>query len=172
MRLESDDFELFGLQKQFKQDRAQIDAQRLRLLALVHPDRFTSEGAPSQRLSMQWSVRISEAFERLKNPLSRAAYLCELGGASIAANDNTAMPASFLMEQMSWREALEEAHTLGDLQTLQTQIATARAQRMASLERLLDVENDIRTAAEEVRALMFIQRLSSDVEQRLDELQT
>ena len=172
MRLDSDDFELFGLPKQFKQDRAQIDAQRRRLQAQVHPDRFTSEGASAQRLSMQWSVRVNEAFERLKNPLSRAAYLCELGGAPVAAHDNTAMPTNFLMQQISWREALDEANTISDLRALQTQIAATRAMHMESLERLLDAENDVHSAAKEVRALMFIERLSSDVEQRLEELQT
>lgn len=172
MRLDSDDFELFGLPRQFKQDRAQIDAQWRRLQAQVHPDRFTSEGAAAQRLSMQWSVRVNEAFGRLKNPLSRAAYLCELGGASVAAHDNTAMPANFLMEQISWREALEDSKTSDDLQSLQAEITAARGKRMESLERLLDAENDVHGAALEVRALMFIERLSNDLEQRLDELQT
>ena len=61
---------------------------------------------------MQWSVRINEAYQRLKDPLRRAAYLCELGGASIQAENNTAMPTAFLMQQMSWREALDEATDL------------------------------------------------------------
>jgi molecular chaperone HscB len=58
---------------------------------------------------MQWSVRINEAYQRLKDPLKRAAYLCELAGAPVRAEDNTAMPAAFLMQQMEWREALEDA---------------------------------------------------------------
>ena len=58
---------------------------------------------------MQWAVRVNEAYQRLKDPLKRAAYLCERRGAPIDAESNTAMPRDFLMQQMAWREALDEA---------------------------------------------------------------
>jgi len=37
-------------------------------------------------------VRVNEAYQRLKDPLRRGAYLCELAGAPIEAENNTAMP--------------------------------------------------------------------------------
>jgi molecular chaperone HscB len=76
----------------------------------VHPDQFALQGAAEKRLAMQWSVRVNEAYQRLKNPLRRAAYLCEFHGAPLQAEDNTAMPAAFLMQQMQWREDFDEAH--------------------------------------------------------------
>ena len=100
MKLDSDDFELFGVPRRFEQDAAALDVRWRTLLAEAHPDRFVSDGAQAQRLAMQWSVRINEAHRRLKNPLARAAYLCELHGVPIHAEDNTAMPGSFLMQQM------------------------------------------------------------------------
>ena len=75
----------------------------------MHPDRFAAEGAAAQRVAMQWAVRVNEAYQRLKDPLKRAAYLCELHGAPIDAENNTAMPRDFLMQQMEWREALDDA---------------------------------------------------------------
>uniref|UniRef100_UPI0032B262A3 Fe-S protein assembly co-chaperone HscB n=1 Tax=uncultured Aquincola sp. TaxID=886556 RepID=UPI0032B262A3 len=109
MNLADDDFTLFGLPQRYALDRADLDQRWRELQAKVHPDRFAAEGGAAQRVAMQWSVRVNEAYGRLKNPLQRAAYLCELRGAPINAENNTAMPAAFLMQQMEWREALDDA---------------------------------------------------------------
>ena len=92
MHLSDDHFTLFGLPPRQALDRAELDARRRDLQAQVHPDRFAHEGAAAQRLAMQWAVRVNEAYACLKDPLSRAAYLCELRGVAIDAERNTAMP--------------------------------------------------------------------------------
>src|SRR5690606_37929011 len=107
-----------GLPRAFALDRATLDAQWKALQAKVHPDRFAAEGGTAQRVAMQWAVRVNEAHQRLKDPLKRAAYLCELAGAPIRSESNTAMPADFLMQQMQWREALEDAGSAAQVQTL------------------------------------------------------
>ncbi|MFD0666112.1 Fe-S protein assembly co-chaperone HscB [Ramlibacter sp. MAHUQ-53] len=170
MNLADDDFTLFGLPPRFHQDRAAIDARWKELQREAHPDRFAAQGAAAQRVAMQWSVRINEAYQRLKNPLHRAAYLCEQRGAPINAESNTAMPARFLMEQMAWREALEEAETEADLDTLSDQLAGSRSEVLRDIERLLDEAGDAAGAAQQVRALMFIERFAHDVEARFDQL--
>ena len=75
------------------------------------------------------------------------------------------------MEQMTWREALDEAKTVSAVTDLETQVSAVRASRMQALARLLDENQDAPAAATEVRALMFIERFSDDVQQRLDHLQ-
>ena len=75
------------------------------------------------------------------------------------------------MEQMTWREALDEAKTVLAVTDLEAQVSAVRASRMQSLARLLDESKDAPAAAQEVRALMFIERFSDDVQQRLDHLQ-
>jgi len=109
--LQDNDFKLFGLPVRYALDRAELDERWKQLQRQVHPDRFAAQGAAAQRVAMQWSVRINEAYQRLKDPLKRAAYWCELQGVPVNAENNTAMPASFLMRQMEWREALDEAPT-------------------------------------------------------------
>ena len=168
--LQANDFELFELPQQFAQDRAQLDDRWKALQREAHPDRFAAEGAAAQRVAMQWSVRINEAHQRLKDPLKRAAYLCELQGAAVQAENNTAMPAAFLMQQMAWREALEDTDQVSALEALADEVAAQRKRVQQSLGQLLDVERDPHAAVAQVRALMFIERFAHEVDAKLDKL--
>jgi molecular chaperone HscB len=170
MRLDDNDFLLFGVPERFAQDRAALDARWKELQREAHPDKFSHQGTAAQRVAMQWSVRINEAYQRLKDPLRRAAYLCELRGAPIDAERNTAMPPQFLLEQMEWREALDDAQGEADLDAIAAQLAGARARLLGDIERLLDHAGDAAAAAQQVRALMFIERFAHDVEARFDQL--
>ena len=164
MNLRSSDFELFGLATQFSQDRLVIDARWKELQREAHPDKFAAQGATAQRLAMQWSVRINEAYARLKEPLRRAAYLCELNAAPVNAENNTAMSKEFLLQQMQWREALDDATDAETLHTLSLQVASERHTMLQKCEQLLDVAHDYQQAAQQVRALMFVERFGRDVE--------
>lgn len=171
LNLQSSDFELFGLPERFAQDRAAIDGRWKELQREAHPDRFAAQGAAAQRVAMQWSVRINEAYRRLKDPLQRAAYLCELRGAPLNAENNTAMPAEFLMEQMAWREELDEAQGEADLEALEAELNQARAQTLQRIELLLDKQDDAPAAAQQVRGLMFIERFGQDVQARFESIE-
>ena len=172
MNLADDDFTLFGLAQRQSLDRADLDARRRDLQARVHPDRFAAEGAAAQRLAMQWAVRVNEAYQRLKDPLSRAAYLCELRGVPIDAERNTAMPSAFLMQQMEWREALEEADAPAAVQALDARVAALERSLQETLTTHLDQDQDPAAAAAQVRALMFVARFRQDIDRRLDLLDT
>jgi len=172
VNLQSDDFELFGLVQRFAQDRASIDARWKDLQREAHPDKFSAQGAAAQRLAMQWSVRINEAYQRLKDPLKRAAYLCELHGVAVNAENNTAMPAAFLMQQMEWREALDDAVSTSEVEEIDKQVMSARLEMLKNCERLLDDESDYQQAAQQVRSLMFVERFAHDIETRLDRMDT
>lgn len=170
MKLDSDDFELFGLPRRQAVDRAQLDARWKALQAEVHPDRYASEGAAAQRIAMQWAVRVNEAYARLKDPLKRAALLCELHGAAIDAENNTAMPAGFLMHQLQWREALDEAEGAAAVEALNDEVLAWRRAALAELERTLDERRDWPAGAQQVRALMFVERFAQDLDGRLEAL--
>ncbi len=170
MNLQSDDFELFDLKPQFAQDRAAIDARWKDLQREAHPDKFAAQGAAARRLAMQWSVRINEAYQRLKDPLKRASYLCELHGAPVNAENNTTMPTLFLMQQMEWREALEGANSAQDLVDLDLRVKQSLREVLLKCEQLLDQQQDYLQAVQQVRALMFMDRFERDVQARLDQL--
>ncbi|MES2384642.1 MAG: Fe-S protein assembly co-chaperone HscB [Pseudomonadota bacterium] len=168
--LHSNDFELFDVPVQFAQDSAVLDARWKELQREAHPDKFAAQGAAAQRLAMQWSVRINEAYQRLKNPLRRAMYLCELHGAPIEAESNTAMPADFLMQQMQWREALDDADGIENLEEIAAQAMSSKREQLSKIEHLLDVAKDFPAAARQVRGLMFIERFAGEVDARIDAL--
>jgi len=168
--LQANDFALFDVPVQFAQDRAQLDARWKALQREAHPDRFAAEGAAAQRVAMQWSVRINEAYQRLKDPLKRAAYLCELQGAPVQAENNTAMPATFLMQQMEWRESLEDTDSAQGLEALAGVVAAEQRRVQQELARLLDEAKDPAQAVGQVRALMFIERFTQEVNAKLDRL--
>ena len=172
MRLDDDHFTLFGLPPRFALDRSALDARWRALQGEVHPDRFTSEGAAAQRVAMQWALRVNEAYAVLKDPLKRGAYLCEMRGAPIAAENNTAMPAAFLMQQMEWREALDDARGLAAVQRLDDEIARQESELLERLQHLLDEAGEAPQAAQQVRALMFVARFRQDIDRRLEALET
>lgn len=168
LNLQSNDFEIFGIEPRFEVDRLALDARWKDLQREAHPDRFATADAQAQRQAMQWSVRINEAYQRLKDPLKRAAYLCELHGAPIQAENNTAMPAAFLMQQMQWREDLDEASGLADLERMADDVAAARRGMLQGLQTTADELRDWPGLARQVRALMFVERFARDVESRIE----
>ena len=174
MDLQSNDFELFNTPERFGQDESGLASRWKELQRLAHPDRHAGEGGAAQRVAMQWSVRINEAYSRLRDPLKRAAYLCELRGSPIGAETNTAMPAAFLMQQMQWREDLDEADQVPDIERLETALDFATRETLDQIMTDLDLERDqekgAQAAAAGVRALMFLRRFARDVAERRDQL--
>jgi molecular chaperone HscB len=168
VNLQANDFELFGLPQKFTQDRSAIDARWKELQREAHPDKFAAQGSAAQRIAMQWSVRINEAYQRLKNPLKRASYLCELNGMPVNAENNTAMPSCFLMQQMEWREALDDARTAAELDEIALKANEYGREQLLKIEQSIDHDSDFKQAVEQVRSLMFVERFASDIESRMD----
>ncbi len=169
MNLQSNDFEIFGLTPQFSVDRGALDSRWKELQREAHPDRHATADAATQRRAMQWSVRINEAYQRLKDPIKRASYLCELQGVSIGAENNTAMPAAFLMQQMQWREDLEDAESVAELERMAGEVALARRSMLEDLRATADDRADYAALAQQVRALMFVERFARDVDLKLEQ---
>jgi molecular chaperone HscB len=173
--LTADHYALFGLAPAYAIDEAALSTAYKSLQQTVHPDRFANASEADKRAAMQSSAQVNEAYKTLRDALSRAAYLCELKGEPIKAERHTAMPPAFLMQQLQWREALAQAQEASDeavIESLQNEVMMARRDGYAELARLLDVQKDFQSAAQQVRALMFIDKFSRDVADALDALTT
>jgi molecular chaperone HscB len=158
-------FALFHLPQQFALDSPKLDAAYREVQNQVHPDKFVSAPDAEKRVAMQWATQANEAYKTLKSPFRRAAYLCELNGIDLQTESNTAMPVDFLMQQMEWREALDEARDAQNLPALERLDADLRAARRQKLENIavLFEENEYATAGGAVRQLMFLEKFGDDV---------
>ena len=158
-------FELFGLQPVFDLDVDALHAAYRDVQGKVHPDRHVAAGDAGKRVAMQLSARANEAFETLRSPLKRAIYLLEVRGLDIDAENNTAMEPAFLIRQLEWREAVEDARAAKNVDALDRLLAELRMdarQRYAKLGALLD-SNANQPAVEAVRQLMFLEKSQSEI---------
>lgn len=170
----ADHFSLFQLSPVFALDVADLDRRYREIQAQVHPDRFASAGEAERRLSMQWATRVNEAYQALKKPLERAKYLLHLAGHDIQAENNTAMPVEFLMEQMEWREAVMEARQAGqhhELEHLHNRLRGEIRQYYGELGQLLDSTRDYPGAGDLTRRLMFLEKLLHEIDDALSALE-
>ncbi len=167
-------FSLLGLPVRFAIDPQALEDAWRAVQGAVHPDRFAGGTDTQRRLALQYSTRINEAHDTLRDPLRRAAYLCELHGVSIDAESNTAMPADFLIQQMEWREALDDVRLASDprgLAQLDQELATALDETRLILEHLIDSSPpDFHKAALEVRRMMFLVKFSEQLRQERERM--
>jgi molecular chaperone HscB len=162
-------FELFGLPPRFHLELAQLEQAYRGIQSWVHPDRFVHASDVERRVSMQSATHVNEAYRTLKQPLARARYLLGLQRVDVQSENNTAMPAAFLQEQMQWRESVEDAADQSDaLAALALRLSGEMKEHYAQLERRLDSERDYVCAADSVRKLMFLERLREEIGDALE----
>ena len=167
-------FELFDLPVAFAIDLERLDRDYREVQGRVHPDRFAAAPESERRLSMQWATQANEAYRTLREPLLRARYLLALKGYDTAEEDNTAMPADFLMEQMDWREQAADARASKDvaaLADLRRTIDAQRARMHADLEKSLGSGGNYEAACVLVRKLRFLDKLAEEVQGSLHSIE-
>mgnify|MGYP000851715778 FL=1 len=113
-------FRRLGLEPTFDLDLDLMERRYLGFQRAIHPDRFAAKPAKERALAEAQSVSLNEAYETLKDPLRRAAYLLGLKGVAAAVDkDETMRDPELLMEAMEAREALMEAESADAIEALQ-----------------------------------------------------
>jgi molecular chaperone HscB len=166
-------FDLFGLPMTFALEANQLDQAYRNLQAEIHPDKFAHAGEAEQRLAMQWSTRVNEAYQALRKPFERARYLLELHGVEAMDPKNTVMPADFLLQQMEWRETLQEALAKRDaaaLQTLETSLKAQAKALQSEVAALIDAQKAYVAAGDVLRKMRFVDKLLADLDAAYAEL--
>lgn len=168
-----DYFTLFGLPAGYHLDTQAMTARFQDLQRQYHPDRFAS-GTPAEQLAaVQHSATINQAWQTLRNPLTRAEYLLSLHGFDLSSEQHTVRDTAFLMEQLELREELddiEQAKDLDRLDAFQNRLGTMYSARQQQMIEQLDAQS-WDAAADAVRKLRFLDKLRSTTEQLEEKLQ-
>lgn len=162
-------FELFSLSPSYDVDTAVLAERYRDLQRAVHPDKFANASEQDKRLSVQKTAQINDAFQTLKNPIQRAEHLLALKGVELSHESTTLKDTQFLMQQMEWRESLEDIADSDDpdaeVEALYDSFDTFAKQITAALKVLLvsDLEADHLQAADQIRKLKFMAKLQDEL---------
>lgn len=166
-------FELFGLPQGFALDPAALADTYRRLQAQVHPDRFAAAPQGERLAALSRAALINDAYATLKSPLRRAEYLLSLQGHDIRGESRTLQDRAFLMQQMEWREALEDLRHANDseeaIDAFRREIKGNYQTLLAQLVGLLD-EGAWETATDLVRKLKFVEKMLEEIDRLEDSL--
>ncbi|WP_345852923.1 co-chaperone HscB [Shewanella algae] len=169
-------FELFDLTPSFDVDTAELASRYRDLQRAVHPDKFANASEQQKLLAISRTAQINDAFQTLKDPIRRAEHMLALKGVDISHETTTVKDTAFLMQQMEWREALEEIGQSGDAQSdideLDVSFAGYRKQVTELLRNQLhsSKEADAIAAADQVRKLKFMAKLQDELQRAQDAL--
>lgn len=167
-------FALFEQPVQFELSQQALD-QRLRLLQKrYHPDNITkTQATDSDNLqqSGQASAVINQAYQILRHPDSRAAYLLDMAGQAQTLEHSIA-DLEFLDDAMDLRIDLETAiedKERSSLQQLHPQI-TSRLDEQSTRFINAYQQQQWQTAIDATQKLKFLVKLNADITIALDEL--
>ncbi|MCG9693255.1 co-chaperone HscB [Vibrio sp. Isolate22] len=160
-------FELFGLPLQFQLDGSLLSSQFRDLQRQFHPDNFATASERDRLLAVQKAAQINDAYQVLKNPISRAEYLLVQHGEDIRGEQQTMQDPMFLMEQMELREELEDIADSSEpedaLFAFEGKVSKMYKQQLSAIQQELDSEAWLE-AADRVRKLKFIAKLKNEIE--------
>lgn len=129
-------FELFDLPVSSRVDRDALRSKYMTLQRQFHPDRYAAADEQHRRVAAQIAARVNEAHQTLSEPLACAEYCLSLMGIDVGSDTDTAMDPQFLMEQMEWRENLEDISELGS--EGESQLASLRGEICSQIDKIAD----------------------------------
>jgi molecular chaperone HscB len=169
-------FTLFNLSPSFDIDSASLAETYQKLQKLTHPDKFATAGVAEKLIAVQKNSQVNDGYQVLKKPVSRAEHILELRGITLNHEQQTMQDNVFLMQQMEWREQLEDIGSDPDqveaLEQLDDEIQAELNEQLGKLRQLLAEENSEadQQSAVTIRKLKFLNKLRQEIELKEDVL--
>ncbi|OUD13299.1 Fe-S protein assembly co-chaperone HscB [Thioflexithrix psekupsensis] len=165
-------FDVFNLPVQFDIDTDKLSVHYRELQRTIHPDKYVNASDRDRRLAIEKATQINDAFETLKNPISRSQYLLQLMGFPVDETD-TSMDAIFLMQQLELREQLAELkHQAAPLMAMASFLAQIE-QALTDLTHQLSQQfsqQDWPSAKKTTRQMQFFKKLREEALRLEEEL--
>ncbi|WP_439861167.1 co-chaperone HscB [Pseudomonas sp. MBLB4136] len=167
-------FALFDLKPSFRLNLDELAARYRELARTVHPDRFADASEREQRLALERSASLNEAYQTLRHAPQRARYLLTLSGPELPL-EVTVQDPGFLMQQMHWREELEDLQDSADVAgvaAFKRRLKVAQDELNESFASSWDDPARREEAERLMRRMQFLDKLAHEVrqlEERLDD---
>ena len=161
-------YQLFDLPEQFNLDEALLGEHFRKLQQQLHPDRYAGVSAQEQRIAVQYSALVNQAYTTLLRPLPRALYLLELQGMSAEEVSAQQVAGGFLIEQMELREKLESIEDLVDPETVLEHLITEIADDIRVHQNEFaqaHQEANLQSAAMACVKMQYLEKLLQEAEQ-------
>tara|TARA_B100000809_G_scaffold220962_1_gene228962 strand:+ start:2799 stop:3326 length:528 start_codon:yes stop_codon:yes gene_type:complete len=169
-------FQLFNIEVSFDVDLQQLSSNYQTLQKTVHPDKFVHASEQEQRIAVQKSAHINDAYQILKNPLQRAQYMLVQRGVEMPNEQHSFQDTSFLMRQMDLREMLEDVKHSADVDAALLEVQSVLSAEYLTLSQLMRAQISENNAAsnsvacDNLRKLKFYQKLNVEVDRLEDSL--
>ena len=166
-------FELFNLPQKFDTNLTELETAYRAIQSASHPDRFVTASTADKIQSMQTATLANEAYLTLKSPGLRGSYLLGLQGITAVDEKNNQMPADFLMQQIEWRENIEDAENAHDMTALEN-LLNSIGNESKNLQNILSKHfknNALTEATEYTRKLIFVDKVRADIMKSIEKLE-
>ncbi len=165
--INSNYFQIFNIPESCELDLESLAEEYRKQQSEVHPDRFANADESAKLRAVQMSSYLNEAYETLKSPLKRAAYLLTLHGTDVERVRQSDLSMDLLMEQIKLREKLDEMpkdeSVLADLENLRTEVQSKLNRQLQQFSEKFELE-EFDAAKRIYHEMQFLYKLLTEID--------
>jgi len=168
-------FDLLRVSERFDVNLDELEKSFKSMQKLLHPDKFSTNSVEEKEISNNCSSLVNQAYQTLRSPVDRVAYLLLTRGVNVLTEGGTMKKTdadpNLMLEIFSMREKIDE---LGDdhvrladlLKELQKSVVLVRNQLQDCLDK-----NDIDALTREAVRFKYLSKTLEEVQRKVEEKQ-
>ena len=161
-------FKIFGVEPRFALHDAELERQLKSLQKKLHPDKFTTKSTEERDRSQFNSSIVNQAYQVLRSPVDRAAYLLQYHSIDILNEGTTYEDAELMAEVFELRERVDDllvANEAGAADGMRQEIAAAIQEQCGQLSDCLDGSTvDLPGATKAAVRLKYLSKVIEELE--------